>query len=524
MAPALQEVLMNTIGYPGTLPGMGCKEQTGKQLRTAIMATLGLFCLVSGPVRADVLLEILSSPPGASIRVQGGLVDGMATPCVLDLSTRNVGWTRVELVKEGYKTREVMVPLGATTPVANQTSGAFRLDVSLEPELSSVSQNVRKWMQTSSATPQRASAPVMRGPASRPAATPAPGSARATLPRKKLVVKPVQLPAKEQRSAASKAKNLKMRGSFTRRILALISPDGNTVYTGSPDGVIRAWNAASGEMLREVGSPGRVISALALSRDGKLLLSGDYGASVKLWRAEEAGEALWTAYHQKGGVMSASFSTDGKLVATGGVDKTARVWKVEDGEALHTLGWHKDWISSVTFSGNRLISGSFDDHINLWALNGNSPLYTLTGHTDSVRAVVTGYNPESPRMRGTARGTAAPQESTLLVSAGEDNAVSFWDGQNGTLRSLVVGRGVANGALAISGSGRTLVGGAKNGRITVWEVPSTRQVREWQGQDGEVESLTISRDETRLVSTGTDGRVVVWSLQDGKRLCEFRMP
>jgi WD40 repeat protein len=70
-------------------------------------------------------------------------------------------------------------------------------------------------------------------------------------------------------------------------------------------------------------------------------------------------------------VTSVAFSPDGRLLASGSYDKTIKLWDVATGSLVRTLSGHTDDVYSVAFSpdGRLLASGSGDETIRLWDIS-----------------------------------------------------------------------------------------------------------------------------------------------------------
>ena len=71
------------------------------------------------------------------------------------------------------------------------------------------------------------------------------------------------------------------------------------------------------------------------------------------------------------GVTSVAFSPDGRLLASGSYDKTIKLWEVATGSLVRTLEGHTDPVLSVAFSpgGKLLASDSDDATIKLWDIS-----------------------------------------------------------------------------------------------------------------------------------------------------------
>jgi WD40 repeat protein len=70
-----------------------------------------------------------------------------------------------------------------------------------------------------------------------------------------------------------------------------------------------------------------IVSAIAVSPDGKTLASGCVDNTVKLWDMG-SGENLVTLKGHGDAIWSVAFSPDGKTLASASADKTIKLWEV----------------------------------------------------------------------------------------------------------------------------------------------------------------------------------------------------
>ena len=74
------------------------------------------------------------------------------------------------------------------------------------------------------------------------------------------------------------------------------------------------------------------VNALALSPDGRFLVSGSEDVTLKIWDTA-TGNVLRTLSGHDQAVLAAAISPDGRLIASGGADQTVRVWNVVTGQS-----------------------------------------------------------------------------------------------------------------------------------------------------------------------------------------------
>ena len=94
-------------------------------------------------------------------------------------------------------------------------------------------------------------------------------------------------------------------------------------------------------------------------------------------------------------ITAVAISPDGRLLAGGGDDHVVRIWTLADGQLLFSLHGHKDWIRTLKFSpdGHTLASAGDDGQIRLWDVASGSLLHT--GPEQSLGITSLTYSPDA---------------------------------------------------------------------------------------------------------------------------------
>ncbi len=145
----------------------------------------------------------------------------------------------------------------------------------------------------------------------------------------------------------------------------LFSPDGRLLYT-TIDSRVMVWDLASGESVRTIA--GNANPSIALSADGTRLALGSTNDTVLRVFDTANGELVREFTDPTKGVLSVAFAPDGHNLAAGSYDSYARVWSLLTGDLVRGIP-HRDLDMpfSIAFHPRLplLATGSYR-HVRLW--------------------------------------------------------------------------------------------------------------------------------------------------------------
>ncbi|OKH17730.1 hypothetical protein FACHB389_34360 [Nostoc calcicola FACHB-389] len=267
-----------------------------------------------------------------------------------------------------------------------------------------------------------------------------------------------------------------------------ISPDGQTLASGSNDKKIKVWNLKSGNEIHTLTGHILQVNSVAISSDGEILVSGSNDQKIKIWNLN-TGEPISTTITNVTGITSVAISPNRQTLISGDYEGKVALWNLKTGEYIRTLATHIYRVSSVAISPSGYVaSGGWDTTIKVW------PKSTFTGHLKRVYSVAISSNGQ------------------ILVSASEDKTIIVWNLSTGEKIYTLSGHSNLVNCVAISPDGQTLVSGGDDEKIKVWDLSNGQEIYSVNAHLDGVNALVFTPDGQTLVSGGKDTTIKVWRM------------
>jgi WD40 repeat protein len=209
------------------------------------------------------------------------------------------------------------------------------------------------------------------------------------------------------------------------------SPDGKKALSGCSDGIARLWDLESGkELLALETLKGGRAWTVAFTPDGRQAVTGGGNvfehndnpeASLRLWELATGNEIRQFQGHTKD-VRCVAISRDGKQLLSGSFDGTMRLWDLQTGKEIKRFAGPGHFVESVGFTrdgkraicsyGPRIIEAVYDADprcsLRLWDLASGKELKQFRGHTAPVLSL------------------ALSADGRHLLSGSADNSMRLW--------------------------------------------------------------------------------------------------
>lgn len=299
-----------------------------------------------------------------------------------------------------------------------------------------------------------------------------------------------------------------------------LSPDGSRIISAGGDSpVVRIFDAQTGAKLNESELDTANVESMAISADGRRLVTGGREKVVHVWDVE-TGEPIGAPLTGSRSVVNlVAISPAADRVAAVHNDKSITVWNIDGGpKTAKTLAAPDGFVNNIAFSpdGRRLFART-------------SPPIDIPVDIDSIKPtfdVIVSWDTETGEHVGAPVETADPLGESFALSpdgrriasyasARLESGIQQWDSETGQpIGPIFDGDTGIIKAITYSPDGQRVAGATADGTIRLWSAEYGDAIgAPMTGHDNLVTQMVFSPDGRRLVSGSVDGTIRIWDIK-----------
>jgi WD40 repeat protein/serine/threonine protein kinase len=284
-----------------------------------------------------------------------------------------------------------------------------------------------------------------------------------------------------------------------------LSADGRRLVHEAPGGGLRVWDVDAAEERTPLAGHDAVVHAVALDAGGMRAVSGSRDRTVRAWDLSGVGDAALLRGHEYE-VRSVAVGADGRVAASASGEPFALVWDLDAALAGRSTAPRarlplpdvKVDAVAVSPDGARVATASDDGFVRLWDVEDPAD--------PVVRLELVGH-------RGSVTSVALSADGSTVASGGVDKAVHVWSARTGRPITVLRAHEDAVRSVAISADGGRVASSADDGTVRLWDVATARQVAVLPGQAGWTSAVGLDAAGWRVAAMTAEGGVRVWSVE-----------
>jgi len=216
--------------------------------------------------------------------------------------------------------------------------------------------------------------------------------------------------------AQPKATHVSRTFAYGKPLLsARFDPTGKYLFASGQDYRISRFAFADGKRTDLPGAHESWVRGLAMTPDGKSLLTGGYDGQLVWWPAgADKPEPTRKVAAHDGWVREVAVRPDGKLAATCGNDNLVKLWDIDSGKMVQQLAGHERHVYNMAFhpSEDALISGDLMGQFKHWEISSGKLLREF--HREKMHKYDSTFRADI----GGARGLGFSPDGKLLAASG----------------------------------------------------------------------------------------------------------
>ncbi len=260
------------------------------------------------------------------------------------------------------------------------------------------------------------------------------------------------------------------------------------------------------------------IIGVSWSPDGTMIAAGGVNGLLRVWNAE-TGQVVANFPVLNTSIMAIDWKPNSKWLASSGEDNIVRIWNVNDsafpvGQQIASFQGHLDKPMSLSWSpdGTRLASASIYEQYNLkiWDVVNFQPQALLQRSVSNILKV--DWSPNNDYLAFATVIGIIVLPSTLNIPS-NTQVTNYRLGPNSSMYSV-----------AWSPSGTMIAGGGDNGIVYIWNSSSGQQLKTLSGHSGVVNSISWNSNEVSVATSSSDNTVRVWDTNSSYQLISYANP
>jgi cytochrome c len=285
-----------------------------------------------------------------------------------------------------------------------------------------------------------------------------------------------------------------MRGHGGPVRTVAISPDGQSILSGSFDTSVIRWSVATGFAEQVLRFHASAVNAVVFLDDKRMATAGA-DAQIAIWTAGRAKPDIVLAGHDAP-IVALAVSPDRTLLASASWDRSVRLWPLDGSGKPRVLEGHKQNVNGIAFTpdGRSLVSVGYDLTLRIWRLSGGAP--DIVALPSPLNAVAIG--PDG------------------AITAGAANGKVYFLTRDGKIAGEIKAGTTPVISLAVSPDGALLAAASIGGSVAIIDRKARAVMRSLVGPGLPVWSVAFFADSETLLTGGADHLIRRWNASTGE--------
>ena len=282
-----------------------------------------------------------------------------------------------------------------------------------------------------------------------------------------------------------------------------ISTDGRFLLSGDETGAVLFWDVTRSQPLQRFEGHSDAVTSVALAPDLRHAVSGSKDKTVRIWNLETRRE--WQRFDAfRSRISAVAFFSDSRRFAVATYwaffddEDRFRVFDLEGGNELLRMGGGDYVHSMALLESQKQVLLARVNHIEVWSLESQSRLRKLKWHADPVNSI-----------------SVSPDGKYCLSGSGRlmgpDRSVCLWDLPSGQPLHCIQDNPFVVTSVALTPDGEHALSATLE-VVHLWNLRRHVEVHRFEGHTGDVTAIALSGDCSFVVSASEDKTVRLWPL------------